>query len=74
MSYNPLSALRGLFPQPRLQVGVVMQIVDGTATLELYDGSTIRARGSAAVGDTVYIRNNLIEGPAPALAVIEIEI
>lgn len=74
MSYNPLSALRGLFPQPRLQVGTVVQIADGTATIELYDGSRVRARGSASVGNMVYVRNGLIEGPAPALQVVEIEV
>lgn len=74
MSINPFKRLLALIPAPPLQAGDVVEIADGMATIELPGGGLIRARGDAAVSDRVFVRNGLIEGPAPDLPIEIIEI
>lgn len=74
MSFNPYKRLRNLFPEARLLVGTVTAADAEMATVELPDGTTIRVRGVATVGDQVYVRDGVIEGPAPALTIVEIEV
>lgn len=74
MSRNLYRAFLDLMPAPALLVGDVVAYDDGVATVELPDGSIVQARGSAAVDDRVFVRNGLIEGPAPDLSVETIEI
>jgi len=74
MTFNLYKRLRSLFPEPRLQVGTVTAVDIGQATITLPDGSTTTARGLADLGDQVYIRNGVIEGEAPAMTVVEIEV
>lgn len=74
MSFNLYKRLRALFPGARLQVGTVT-VVDGSkVTVELPDGATMTVRGSATVGSKVYVRDGAIDGPAPSLTTVEIEI
>lgn len=74
MFKNPYALLRDLLPEPALQVGTVLSIVNGVATIELPGGGRAQARGDAAVGLRVFLRNDLIEGLAPNLPVEVIEI
>ena len=54
--------------------GTVTAIADGVATVQLPGGATIRARGQAAVADVVFVRDGVIEGPAPALTLVTIDV
>ena len=74
MSYNPYKRLRNLFPEARLLVGTVTAADTEMASVELPDGTMMRVRGVATVGDQVYVRNGVIEGPAPNLTIVEIEV
>ncbi len=74
MSYNPYARLRNLFPEARLLVGTVTAADAEMATVELPDGTLMRVRGVATVGDQVYVRDGVIEGPAPDLTIVEIEV
>ena len=74
MSFNQYKRLRDLFPAPRLQVGTVVAVSTDAATIELPDGARTRARGEATVGARVYIRDGVIEGLAPDLPIITIEV
>lgn len=74
MTFNLYKRLRSLFPESRLQVGTVTAVETGRAIITLPDGSTTSARGIANIGDAVYVRDSVIEGEAPALTVVEIEI
>jgi hypothetical protein len=56
-----------LLPKTPLQVGTVLDVTGGVATLELPDGSLDQARGDAGIGDRVFFRAGAIEGPAPTL-------
>jgi hypothetical protein len=67
MSLNPYVIFRRLIPAYPLQSGVVVSEDDGIFTIELPGGGRLQARGSAAIGDSVFVRDGLIEGPAPDL-------
>lgn len=71
---NPYKQFIDLLPKRPLLVGTVQAIASGVATIELPGGATIRARGEAAAGDHVFVRDGVIEGPAPILAVVPIDI
>lgn len=71
---NVFTKLIGLLPQRPLMVGQVVSIVDGVATVQLPGGGRLQARGTAGVGDRVFVRDNAIEGPAPVLPVVLIEV
>lgn len=72
---NLYRALLELLPQEPLQVGNVTAInADATRTVEIPGGGEIRARGEALVGDRVFVRDGLIEGPAPALTFLTIDV
>lgn len=74
MSTNPYKRLLGLLPGRPLQVGEVIDFENGVATIELAGGGTDQARGDVNVGDRVFFRDGVIEGPAPNLTYIEIEV
>ena len=71
---NPFALFRDLLREPRLQIGEVLSVADGTATVELAGGGNIHARGVANVGDQVFVRDGVIEGPAPDLTVHNITV
>ena len=72
---NIYRELLGLLPSDPLLVGTVTTShADGTVTLELPGGGPLRVRGIAATGDRVFVRGGVVEGEAPALAFVEIEI
>lgn len=74
MLRNTYRALLDTLPHPALQVGTVLAIDEGVATIELPDGGIVRARGTASVGGQVFFRDEVIEGPAPTLPVELIEV
>lgn len=71
---NPYKALLALLPDPPLQVGTVASVDGGVAVVTMPDGGTLSARGSAAVGARVFVRDGVIEGAAPTLPVEVIEV
>lgn len=69
MSTNSYALFRDLLRQPTLEIGTVTFIANGTASISLPGGGVVRARGEATVGQQVFVRNRVIEGPAPSLPV-----
>jgi hypothetical protein len=63
-----------LLPARPLQVGTVLSVSGGIATIELPGGGRLQARGSATAGQRVFVRDGLVEGAAPDLPVVIIEI
>lgn len=63
-----------LLPARPLQVGTVTASASGVSTIELPGGGLLQVRGTATVGQQVFVRDGAIEGNAPALAVVQIEI
>lgn len=60
-----------LLPKRPLQSGEVTAVDAGVATIMLPGGGVIQARGQATVGQRVFVRDGVIEGPAPALTYVE---
>lgn len=71
---NAYEDLLSTLPQSPLQVGSVTAADGDICTVELPGGGHIRARGSATVGQTVFVRDSVIEATAPALPLVLIEI
>ena len=74
MSWNPYSRLTALIAGPPTDVGEVLSVAADGVIIELVSGAQIRAKGDATVGAWVYVRAGVIEGPAPNLTGIEIEV
>lgn len=71
---NLFKRFQRLIPNPPLRVGTVIQYSNGVAKLQEEGGGLTTARGEAALGDRVFFRDNVIEGPAPDLPLEVIEI
>jgi hypothetical protein len=75
MQTNLYRALRDLLPEPALLVATVTAInADDTLTVTFPGGGTQRVRGDAAVNDRVFVRAGVVEGPAPALTFLTIDL
>ncbi len=76
MNVNLFRRLRELLPRdPLLVVTVTVHHPDGTSTVELLGGGTLRVRGiDVAVGLRAFVRGGAIEGEAPALPAVTIEV
>ena len=72
--HNLYEQFRQLIPDPPLQAGTVVGVGSGVVTVALPGGGLIRARGEASVGQTVFVRDEVIEGVAPSLPMEIIEI
>lgn len=72
---NLFKQFLNLIPPRPLEVGTVQSIISsGIANIELPGGGVLQARGEAIPGQRVFVRDGLIEGPAPDLDYIEGEI
>jgi len=75
---NPFQQFLALIPDPALQVGVVLAVVNDIATIELPGGGQVSARGPGVdhtlVGARVFVRAGVVEGLAPDLPVELIDI
>jgi hypothetical protein len=74
MSKNLFRQFLDLIPDPALQVGTVASITSGIVSITMPGGGVLKARGEATVGQTVFVRGGVIEGPAPTLPVELIEV
>jgi hypothetical protein len=71
---NLWKRLKQLLPEPPLLVGEVVAVSTYGATVELPDGSLVAVRGEGSVNQMVFIRDGIIEGSAPSLTPVLIEI
>ncbi|MGY8903704.1 MAG: hypothetical protein ACKVIH_04055 [Burkholderiales bacterium] len=77
MSTNLFRALRELLPQSPLLVATVISVqpTEGTSIVEYPGSSQQTVRGTeVAAGSQVFVRSGVIEGQAPALTAITIEV
>lgn len=73
-THNPYKRLIGLLPATPLQVGDVTAVSGGVATVQMPGGGYLTARGDATIGQRVFVRDNVIEGPAPNLTFVTVEV
>ena len=71
---NVYKHLIDILPQRPLLVGTVTALDGDVRIVTLPGGAIVRARGDAALADRVFLRDGVIEGPAPALTAINIEV
>jgi len=71
---NLYEQFRQLIPEPPLQARTVIDVGSGVVAVALPGGGLIRARGNAAVGQKVFVRDDVVEGIAPSLTLEIIEI
>lgn len=71
---NLWKRLKQLIPEPPLLVGTVASVSAYGAVVTLPDGGVVSVRGGATVGQQVFIRDGVIEGPAPSLTIVLIEV
>ncbi len=63
-----------LLPPRPLQVGAVTAVAGQLCTVQLPGGGVLQVRGAAVVGDQVFVRDGLIEGLAPSLPIVSIDV
>lgn len=72
---NLFRQLKALLPEPALQVATVASVnADGTVTVTFPGGSQQRVRGTGTVSGKVFVRNGLVEGDAPNLPSVTLEV
>ena len=75
MSINLYRQLRELLPEPALTVATVAAThTDGTVTVTYPGGAQQRVRGDSTVGQNVFVRAGQVEGQAPNLDSVTIEV
>lgn len=71
---NPLQRLVALLPSDPLRVGDVTASSGGFCTVVLPGGAEIQARGAPNIGARVFVRGGVVQGVAPSLTLVSIEI
>jgi len=71
---NLYEQFRQLLPEAPLQVGTVTGVSTGVVTVQLPGGGVVKARGNAAPGQKVFVRDGVVEAVAPGLPVEIIEV
>ncbi len=74
MSRNLYREFVALLPQAVTLCGSVTTVRHGIAEITLPGGSLAWARGEAQIGDRVFVTDGKIDGPAPDLPLIELEV
>lgn len=74
MATNLFARFRKLIPTEPLLTGEVVAELDGSVVVEQPGGGRQTVRGEATIGDNVYFRAGVIEGPAPTLPYYLIEV
>lgn len=74
MTRNVFRAFLDLVPDPPRQVAKVVQVDGDLITVELPSGGRLPVIGTAAEGDSVFVRDGVIEGAAPELPVVLITV
>lgn len=74
MATNIWKQFSDLVAKPPLQVATVLSVSGDVARVQLLGGGEFLARGNAAPGQKVFVRDGVIEGEAPNLPLYQIEI
>lgn len=74
MTTNLFAQFKRILPAQPLLVGEVISSGSGAVVVELPGGDRITVRGEATPGDNVFVRNGAVEGTAPALTLVLIDV
>ena len=71
---NLWSRFRDLNPKAKRVVGTCIRADTGECTIQFPGGSLIQARGVAVEGQRYFVLDGQLDGDAPTLATLEIEV
>jgi len=71
---NPLRRLVALLPTEPVVVGEVTASSGGFCSVTLPGGSVVQAKGSPGIGARVFVRAGVVQGPAPSLPLVAIDV
>lgn len=71
---NLYRIFKDLIPEAPLMVGTVSTVETGYCVIDLPGGGQVTGRGSSSIGQTVFVRDGVIEGSAPILTLELIDI
>lgn len=71
---NVYAALRGMLPKSPLMVATVASTTGESSIVTLASGDSLTVRGTGTVGDQVFVQGGYIQGPAPSLAELHIDV
>lgn len=71
---NVYRQFRQLLPDAPLQAGTVTEVAVGVVTVQLPGGGVLKARGTATLGQKVFVRDGVVEAVAPSLPLELIEV
>ncbi|MFZ6709534.1 hypothetical protein [Undibacterium sp. TC9W] len=71
---NIYKVFKDLMPAPLLLVGKVIAVRPGHNIIELPGGAQVMARGPATLNTKVFFKDGVIEGEAPDLTVVNIDV
>lgn len=71
---NLFKLFKQILPGTPLLVGDVLAADGEVLTVELLGGGIMRARGKGGVGQRVFVRDGAVEGQAPSLPLVEVEV
>ena len=71
---NLYRKFKSIFPDAPLLVGVVQAVAAGGCYVMMPDNSVVFARGTASIGNSVFVKGGAIEGLAPSLIAESIDI
>ena len=72
--HNLYQQFKKLLPDPPLQAGTVIETATGVVTVQLPGGGIVKARGTADIGQNVFVRDGVVEAIAPNLTLEIIEV
>ena len=71
---NLFKRFKQIFPDAPELVGDVISADGDVLTVRLLGGGLVRARGAGEVGARVFVRDGAVQGQAPSLPLVEVEI
>lgn len=72
---NAWAQFNALLPRQPLLSGVIDAVYgDGTVSVQLPDGGSLRVRGSGSVGASAYVKDGAVVGLAPSLPLVAIDV
>lgn len=72
--HNVYEQFRQLLPDAPLQAGTVTEVAVGVVNVQLPGGGVVKARGTATLGQKVFVRGGVVESVAPSLSLELIEV
>lgn len=71
---NLYALFKTVLPDNSISAGIVQSVGVGGCVVVLPSGGTLAVRGTGTVGQHVFVRGGAIDGPAPNLTAVTIQV